>query len=211
MGHCHPPFRQARFSAIMPTQFDVMLGRLGKKPDTEAGSVEWVTDHPKTSVTESLDLWLEPNTARRRLLTWLLWADRVAPKVIDEIEEVEPGAELNNFADLMIDLSSEDEEEIVQRATKGAGSKLAHLKGKRSLLTVIQEVIAKTSPKPPIQTPVAVTTLNKSGTWGSVWDKIVKEILPAGDIATDGSGDEQENPSDQPLSPPDKNIQKDKA
>ena len=59
-------------SLTIPPSFDIALGRLVKKSDTEAGFVEWVTDHPKTSVTESLDLWLEPNTSRRRLLAWLL-------------------------------------------------------------------------------------------------------------------------------------------
>ena len=194
----------------MPPSFDIVLGRLVKKPDTGAGFVEWVTDHPNTSVTESLELWLEPNTSRRRLLTWLLWAERVAPKVLEELEEAEPGAELSSFADLMINLSTEDEEEIVQRATKGAGSKLSKHKGKRSLLTVIQEIIAKTSPKPLIQTPVAVSTLNKTRSWASVWDNIVKEILPSVDIVTDGSRDELEHPPGQPLSPADKAIQKDK-
>ena len=77
-------------SHTMPPSFDIALGRLVKKSDIEAGFVEWVTDHPKTSVTKSLDLWLELNTSRRRLLTWLLWAERVAPKVMEEIEEVEP-------------------------------------------------------------------------------------------------------------------------
>ena len=124
----------------MAPSFDIVLGRLVKQPETQTGFVEWVSDHPKTSVTESLDLWLEPNTSRRRLLTWLLWADRVAPKVMEEIEDVEPTVEMGNFADLMVNLSSEEEAEIVQKATKGAGTKLSHLKGKRSLLPIIQDI-----------------------------------------------------------------------
>ena len=95
--------------------------------------------------------------------------------------------------------------------TPGAGSKLSQLKGKRSLLTVIQEIIAKTLPKPLTQTPVVVSTLSKTRSWASLWDKIVKEILPSVDIATDGSGDELEQPPGQPLSPGDRAIRKDKG
>ena len=124
----------------MAPSFDIVLGRLVKKPETQTGFVEWVCDHPKTSVMESLDLWQEPNTSRRRLLTWLLWAGRVAPKVMEEIEEMEPTVEMGNFADLMINLSSEEDAEIVQKATKGAGTKLSHLKGKRSHLPIIQDI-----------------------------------------------------------------------
>ena len=194
----------------MAPSFDIVLGRLVKQPETQTGFVEWVSDHPKTSVTESLDLWLEPNTSRRRLLTWLLWADRVAPKVMEEIEDVEPTVEMGNFADLMVNLSSEEEAEIVQKATKGAGTKLSHLKGKRSLLPIIQEIILKTSDKPLIQAPVAVSTLNKTRAWVSVWDKIAKELLPSVDVATDGSGDEQEPPPDETLSAEDQALQKEK-